>query len=57
MSLFGANEETRKKGETLERAMDSVREKYGSSSIGFAAVLDNDIGVHVGDSPHENKPK
>lgn len=57
MSLFGGNEETRKKGETLERAMDSVREKYGSSSIGFAAVLDNDIGVQVGGSPHENKPK
>ena len=35
--------------------MDLVREKYGSSSIGFAAVLGNDLGVGVGTSPHEKK--
>ena len=57
MSLFGNNEEAQKKSESLARAMDSVREKYGSSSIGFAAVLDNDIGIAVGNSPHENKPE
>ena len=37
--------------------MDLVREKYGSSSIGFAAVLGNDLGVGVGTSPHEKKPQ
>jgi len=29
--------------------MDHVRKKYGSASIGFAAVLDNDIGASVRD--------
>lgn len=57
LSLFGGSEQTRKKSETLDHAMDLVREKYGSSSIGFAAVLGNDLGVGVGTSPHEKKPQ
>lgn len=47
LSIFGGDSESRKKGEQIERAMDEVRKKYGSSSIGFAAVIDNDIGAFV----------
>ena len=46
LSLFGVSSD-RQKGEQIERTMDEVRKKYGSSSIGFAAVLDNDIGAYV----------
>lgn len=47
VSFFGGSEADREKGEKLERTMDEVRKKYGSDSIGFAAVLDNDIGAYV----------
>ena len=47
LSLFGVSSDDRQKGEQIERTMDEVRKKYGSSSIGFAAVLDNDIGAYV----------
>lgn len=47
LSLFGISSDDRQKGEQIERTMDEVRKKYGSSSIGFAAVLDNDIGAYV----------
>ena len=47
VSFFGGNEQNREKGEKLERTMDEIRKKYGSGSIGFAAVLDNDIGAYV----------
>ena len=47
LSLFGVSSDDRQKGEQIERTMDEVRKKYGSSSIGFAVVLDNDIGAYV----------
>ncbi len=47
LSLFGVSSDDRQKSEQIERTMDEVRKKYGSSSIGFAAVLDNDIGAYV----------
>ena len=47
LSLFGVSSDDRQKGEQIERTMDEVRKKYGSSSRGFAAVLDNDIGAYV----------
>ncbi len=49
MSIFTADNEAHIRGEKIERTMDEVRKKYGSSSIGFAAVLDNDIGAYVRD--------
>lgn len=57
LSLFGESGESRRKGEQIERTMDQVRKKYGSSSIGFAAVLDNDIGAYVRDYGEEEKEK
>lgn len=47
LSIFGGDSESRKKVEQIERTMDEVRKKYGSSAIGFAAVIDNDIGAFV----------
>ena len=47
LSLFSGDSKSRRKGEQVERTMDEVRKKYGSSSIGFAAVIDNDIGAFV----------
>ena len=47
LSLFEGDGISRKKGEQIERAMDEVRRKYGNSSIGFATVIDNDIGAFV----------
>ena len=55
LSLFGGDESSRIKGEALDHTMDMVREKYGLSSIGFASVLDNDLGVGTHNSPHEKK--
>lgn len=55
LSLFGGDEDSRIKGEALDHTMDLVREKYGLSSIGFASVLDNDLGVGTHSSPHEKK--
>ena len=47
LSLFEGDSISRKKGEQIERTMDEVRRKYGNSSIGFATVIDNDIGAFV----------
>ena len=47
LSLFSSNGANRERGEKLGHAMDEVRKKYGTGAIGFAAVLDNDIGVGV----------
>ena len=55
LSLFGGDENSRIKGEALDHTMDMVREKYGLSAIGFASVLDNDLGVGTHNSPHEKK--
>ena len=47
LSLFSGDIKSRRKGEQVERTMDEVRKKYGSSAIGFATVIDNDIGAFV----------
>lgn len=57
LSLFSSDAESRVRDEKLSSAMDEVRKKYGSAAIGFAAVLDNDIGVRVRDDMLESKNK
>ena len=37
----------REKADAMERAMDDIRKKFGGSSIGFAQVLRNDIGMDL----------
>lgn len=50
LTIFSAGLETSEstksdKDENLGRAMDEIREKFGSSSIKFAHILKNDIGI------------
>ena len=52
--MFAADTKAHIRGEKIERTMDQVREKFGSSAIGFAAVLDNDIGAYVRDYSNED---
>jgi DNA polymerase-4 len=46
LSLFG-DDEDREKEERLEKALDSIREKFGKGSIVPGSVLDNDLGIDV----------
>ena len=43
MSLFDGPEENREKDESLDRAMDDIRRKFGDSSIVFGQMVDNDL--------------
>ena len=45
LSLFGSDSSKREKAEKMELAMDEVRKKYGNSTIGFASVMSNDLGI------------
>ena len=47
MSFLGGSAQDRERAERMERTMDEVRKKYGTSAIGFGAVLQNDIGAAV----------
>jgi DNA polymerase-4 len=52
-SLFGGTDEGRERRERLEKAMDKVRDKYGSRSISSGAVVKNDLGIGGGHSDDE----
>lgn len=43
LSLFDAPAEDREKDESLDRAMDDIRRKFGGSSITFGQVMDSDL--------------
>lgn len=45
LSLFADENISTEKEEKAERAMDDIREKFGSGAITFGSVLKNDIGV------------
>lgn len=45
LSLFPQNEESRRKAEKVERAIDAIRLKYGSGGIQYGGLLGNDIGL------------
>ncbi len=47
LSLFAGSNERHVKEEKIERTMDIIRSRFGCDSVGFAAVLDNDIGASV----------
>ena len=58
LSLFGGDVKTREKSEKVELTMDEVRKKYGSDAIGFASVINNDLGIEIkgdGDGPAGRK--
>ena len=46
VSLFGADTVSREKTENLERAMDSIRARYGQSSITFGRFKTDDLGIN-----------
>lgn len=47
LSLFSPDGNGRTKNESIERTMDSIREKFGSSSIIYGQILDNDLGIDL----------
>lgn len=54
LSLFDiANTSAREKEEKVERTIDDIRAKFGSSAITFGRVLKNDIGVDIEDQRHD----
>lgn len=46
ISLFGTDTVSREKNENLERAMDSIRARYGHSSITFGKFKTDDLGIN-----------
>lgn len=47
LSLFDQSSENTEKNESVEKAMDAIREKFGNSAITFGQILDNDIGIDL----------
>ncbi|MBR5516380.1 MAG: DNA polymerase IV [Firmicutes bacterium] len=47
LSLFDENIDRKEKMEKVEFTMDEVRKKYGTDIIGFASVLNNDLGLSI----------
>lgn len=47
LTLFAEENDTHEKSESVERAMDEIRKKFGTSSIKFGRVIGNDIGVDL----------
>lgn len=45
LSLFPKEEEARQKSESMERAIDAIRKKYGAGGIQYGGLLGNDIGL------------
>lgn len=45
ISLFGADTVSREKTENLERVMDSIRARYGQSSITFGKFKTDELGI------------
>ena len=54
LDIFGTGSVDREKQESLDRAMDQVRQKYGKTAISFARILGNDIGVDLSDIREED---
>lgn len=54
LSLFSDENIMTEKGEKMERAMDNIREKFGSGAINFGSVINNDIGLDFETVPHKD---
>lgn len=53
LSLFSAAREDREKNEKVERTMDRIRQKFGSSAITYGRIINNDIGIDLYDHEEE----
>lgn len=52
ITFFDLNKEnTRKKREKLETAIDKIRDKFGKNAVSIASVINNDLGI---DEPSES---
>ena len=47
LSLFASSNKNRKQDEDLSKAIDIIRQKYGSASLMNGSIIDNDIGLHL----------
>lgn len=47
ISLFASDSESHQQGEKIERTMDDIRSRFGSSAITFGGVLGNDLGMDI----------
>lgn len=55
ISLFASDSRTHEQGEKIERTMDTIRSKFGSSAITFGGVLGNDLGITIHDTSEEDE--
>lgn len=55
ISMLNGDPKTRERNEKIELTMDNVREKYGKDSIGFASVINNDLGLSFNGSEKKNR--
>jgi len=53
ISLFASDNRSHQQGEKIERTMDDIRSKFGSSAITFGGVLGNDLGIDIHDTGEE----
>lgn len=55
LSFFQSNSTEREKQEQLETALDAIRLKYGSNSVAFGGIINNDIGIEEPDYENEKE--
>ncbi|QIB68974.1 DNA polymerase IV [Aminipila butyrica] len=46
LSLFARNVQDRQKSSDLDKAMDTIRSKFGGQAITYGGILKNDLGIH-----------
>lgn len=47
LSFFGENNQSREKNQSIEKAMDQIRKKFGDGSISYAQIVNNDLGIDL----------
>lgn len=47
LSLFDTADHRREKDEKMERAVDSIRQKFGGAAITYGGLIKNDIGIEI----------
>ena len=45
LSLFEDEDKTKQRHEKLESAVNNVRHNFGKSSVVYASIIDNDLGI------------
>ena len=47
LSFFDSDRKETEKKESVEKAVDAIREKFGNNAITYGQILDNDIGIDL----------